>query len=85
MRFALLAAFALISACATTSSPLATSTAFVASDSCTVPYPQLPRCECGCVGELCTTGDLGVVVCGTSERPDAPSILPRRGSAAFSD
>ena len=34
--------------------------------SCEVPYPQLPRCECGCAGDICKTATAGVVVCDST-------------------
>jgi len=50
--------------------------------SCDVSYPQLPRCECGCAGDICTTGSMGVVVCGT-DRATGLAIIPARATTAL--
>jgi hypothetical protein len=45
---------------------------FVNKDlACEVPYRQLPRCECGCAGDICKTETLGVVLCN-SESAQSP-------------
>jgi hypothetical protein len=46
---------------------------------CGVSYPQLPPCECGCVGHVCSSGENGVVVCDSDEAQ--PTIGRERRSA----
>jgi hypothetical protein len=41
---------------------------------CEVAYAQLPRCECGCAGDLCKTATLGVVLCD-SDRAQASGVV----------
>jgi hypothetical protein len=40
--------------------------------SCEVSYPQLPRCECGCAGDICKTATMGVVVCDSLRAQGPP-------------
>ena len=63
------------------STPLTTGSDRIVSHdaSCSVSYPQLPRCECGCAGDICSTGNMGVVVCD-SEQARGVIILPVRAT-----
>jgi hypothetical protein len=45
---------------------------------CDVTYPQLPRCECGCAGDICSMGSLGVVVCDSDQA--RPALVPIRNT-----
>ncbi|HLF12125.1 MAG TPA: hypothetical protein VJA26_13000 [Gammaproteobacteria bacterium] len=81
MKYLLLVALSGLAGCG--ASPLAMDNDGIVSQdrSCDVSYPQLPRCECGCAGDICTTGSLGVVVCD-SGRTRSQMIVPIR-TASF--
>ena len=79
MKYVTLIALAIVAGCSL--SPIATEGNRILTQDliCDVSYPQLPKCECGCAGDICTTGTMGVVVCGT-DRAGRSIIVPAAAS-----
>jgi hypothetical protein len=34
---------------------------------CEVSYPRIPLCECGCLGNMCITSEIGAAQCGVRQ------------------
>jgi len=82
--YSMLIALSVLGGCSLSPAPVERQSSIGRDSSCEVGYPQLPRCECGCAGDICTTGSMGVVVCG-SDRASGLAIIPARNTTASAD